>query len=391
MKEIFAVSPAREVGRGLRPRRARWPGFAAGPESPPYRGAPRFSRALEGFLASAALLFALASLNSGCSRETGALTSAAAPVVAAPTEITHSRDGSVMIAIPAGEFLMGTADAHPDLPAARLVPGRLKPVDVKIARAWEGWALEDERPQRTVRLRAYAIDRYEVTNGQYRRFLADVQQHGDAAWAHPDQPPGKDHTPRYWREFNPLLRDPEYAQLAHFHGATFMQDDTPVVGVDWFDAWAYARWAGKRLPTEAEWEFAARGADGRRWPWGDAWQWGRCNIVGDKVGADVRLGGREKDGFCYPAPVGSFPEGRSPSGCDDMAGNAAEWVADWYSPDAYRTTAADDPAGPASGAARVVRGGSSQNYPSQTRCAVRAHREPEFRTFTLGFRCARDL
>lgn len=306
-------------------------------------------------------------------------------------EFTHPRDGSVMIAIPAGDFLMGTADAHPDLPASRPIPGRLKPVDVKIVRAWASWALEDERPQRRVRLKAYAIDRYEVTNAQYRRFLDEVRQHGDAAWAHPDQPPGKDHTPRYWREFNPLLRDAEYAQLVYFHADTFTRDDAPVVGIDWFDAWAYAAWAGKRLPTEAEWERAARGADGRRWPWGDDWQWGLCNIVGEKSGADVRRKGFEKDGWIYPAPVGTYPAGRSPFGCDDMAGNAAEWVADWYSPDTYRAGPHDDPTGPATGAERVVRGGSSQNYPSYTRCAVRARRDPLFRTFTLGFRCAKDL
>jgi formylglycine-generating enzyme required for sulfatase activity len=306
-------------------------------------------------------------------------------------ETRHARDGSVMMVIPATEFLMGTADAHPDLPANRLVPGKVKPTEIKIARGWEGWALEDEHPQRPVRLKTYAIDRYEVTNAQYRRFLADVKQKGDAAWAHPAQPKGKDHTPRYWKEFNPLLRDAEFAMLAQFNAGTFTGDDTPVVGVDWYDAYAYAQWAGKRLPTEAEWELAARGPDGRRWPWGNDWSWGLCNIVGEKLGADVRAKGREKDGYIYPAPVGSFPGGRSPFGCDDMAGNAAEWVADWYAPDAYAAGAAVNPAGPATGTERAVRGGSSQNYPSYTRCAVRAHREPDFRTFILGFRCAKDL
>ncbi len=308
-----------------------------------------------------------------------------------PKEVRHAKDGSVMMVIPAEEFLMGTADAHSDLPANRLGPGKLKPTDVKFARAWEGWALEDERPQRPVRLKAFAIDRYEVTNAQYRAFLADVKKNGDAAWAHPDQPKGKDHTPRYWKEFNPLLQDSEFAQLAQFSAATFTQDDTPVVGVDWFDAYAYAKWAGKRLPTEAEWELAARGTDGRRWPWGNDWQWGLCNIGGAKSGADVRAKGREKDGYIYPAPVGRFPGGRSPFGCDDMAGNAAEWVADWYAADEYRTDSAENPRGPRTGVARVVRGGSSQNYPSYTRGAARARREPEFRAFTLGFRCAKDL
>lgn len=324
------------------------------------------------------------------SRRAGASVSPGARVPAQARETRHARDDTVMMVIPATEFLMGTADAHPDLPANRLVPGKVKPTEIKLARGWEGWALADERPQRLVRLKTYAIDRYEVTNAQYRKFLAAVKQGGDAAWAHPAQPKGKDHTPRYWKEFNPLLKDAGYAMLAQFSAGTFTGDDTPVVGVDWFDAYAYAQWAGKRLPTEAEWELAARGPDGRRWPWGNDWSWGLCNIVGEKTGTDVRAQGREKDGYIYPAPVGSFPAGRSPFGCDDMAGNAAEWVADWYAADAYRTDSAVNPRGPQAGAERVVRGGSSQNFPSQTRCAVRGHREPDFRTFILGFRCAKD-
>lgn len=308
-----------------------------------------------------------------------------------PTEIQHATDHSVMMVIPATEFLMGTSEAHPDLPASRLAPGKVKPTEIKFARAWEGWALEDERPQRTVRLKAFAIDRYEVTNAQYRPFLADVKKNGDAAFAHPAQPKGKDHTPRYWKDFNPLLHDATYARLAQFNPMSFTQDNAPVVGVDWFDAYAYAKWAGKRLPTEAEWELAARGTDGRRWPWGNEWRWGLCNIVGDKYGADVRAKGNEKDGYIYPAPVGTYPAGRSPFGCDDMAGNAAEWIADWYSADNYKMDSVENPRGPRSGAERVVRGGSSQNYASYVRCAIRGHREPEFRAFVLGFRCAKDL
>ncbi len=305
--------------------------------------------------------------------------------------LRHSADDSVMMVIPALEFTMGTVETYADLPANRLVPGKIKPTEIKLARGWEGWAQEDERPAHPVRLKSFAIDRYEVTNVQYRKFLSAVKQRGDIAWAHPDQPTGKDHTPRYWKDFNPLLKDPNYAKLAQYNAATFTGDTTPVVGVDWFDAYAYAKWAGKRLPTEAEWELAARGTDSRRWPWGSDWQWGLCNIVGEKLGADVRAQGKEKDGYIYPAPVGTYPAGRSPFGCDDMAGNAAEWVGDWYAPDAYATGSADNPHGPKNGTEHVVRGGSSQNLPSNVRCAIRVHREPEFKTFTLGFRCAKDL
>ncbi|MEQ9825340.1 MAG: SUMF1/EgtB/PvdO family nonheme iron enzyme [Puniceicoccaceae bacterium] len=306
-------------------------------------------------------------------------------------EIHHAKDDSVMVMIPKTSFLMGTADSHPDLPSRRPTVGWVKPVDVKIIRAWEQWALEDERPLRTVYLDAFAMDRYEVTNRQYRLFLEDVEKFGDAQWAHPDQPKGKDHTPRYWKSFNPLLANPEYARVAQFDADTFTDDSKPVVGVDWWDAYAYAKWAGKRLPTEAEWELAARGTDGRRWPWGDDWQWGLCNIVGEKSGEDVRTKGFEKDGWIYPAPVGSFPGGRSPWGCEDMAGNASEWVADWYAADAYGTQGNKNPWGPETGSERVIRGGSSQNFPSNTRCAKRDQREPEFKTFILGFRCAKDL
>ncbi len=295
---------------------------------------------------------------------------------------------SEMVRVPAARYPLGTADAHPDLPKAPAGALPLHPAELTVARAERAWRLADERPARQVQLSAFALDRYEVTNAEYRRFL----EGGAATHArcHPAEPKEKDHTPRYWRDFNPLLADPAYAKTAPFNAQTFRADDGPVVGVDWFDAYAYAAWAGKRLPTEAEWEAACRGPDGRRWPWGDEWRWGLANVGGERRGTDVPAKGHEKDGFIYPAKVGSFPGGRSALGCDDLAGNVAEWVADWYAPSAYATGRDVDPTGPAEGTERVVRGGSSQSAPSQVRCSARAAREPEFRTFTLGFRCARD-
>jgi formylglycine-generating enzyme required for sulfatase activity len=106
---------------------------------------------------------------------------------------------------------------------------------------------------------------------------------------------------------------------------------------------------------------------------------------------DIPAEGFEKDGYVYPAPVGSYPQGRSPLGCDDVAGNVAEWCGDWYDRQYYRVAPDDNPPGPAAGRMKVVRGGSSQSMPSSVRCAGRVKREPEFRSYTLGFRCAKDL
>ena len=284
------------------------------------------------------------------------------------------KNGALMVPVPATEFRMGTEEHHPDLPERPLGDEPLKPYEVLKVRAEPAWRHADE-PVKTVKVAAFAIDRYEVTNAKYREFLDGISKSADHGKCHPDEPAGKDHTPRYWGEFNPLLKDPAYSSTTPFGPETFKDDDKPVVGVDWFDAYAYAAWTGKRLPTEAEWELAARGIDGRRWPWGNHWAWGLANTGGEKKGKDVSAQGYEKDGYIYAAPVGSYPGGRSPFGCDDMAGNVAEWCSDAYD---------------SSGTARAIRGGSSRSAPSSTRCAAREGREPGFRTFTLGFRCAKD-
>jgi formylglycine-generating enzyme required for sulfatase activity len=226
-------------------------------------------------------------------------------------------DGAEMVGIPAGEFIMGAADDDPH-------------------------AYDHEKPQRTVYLDAFYMDKYEVTNAQYRK----CKEAGACA-----------------RPFDATYYDDaDYARH-------------PVVYVRWQWAKAYCEWAGKRLPTEAEWEKAARGTDGRTYPWGegidcDHAQYNEC-------------GGQT-------VPVGSKSKGASPYGALDMAGNVWEWVADRYQEDYYQAAPDRNPQGPNKGTAQVMRGGSWSEAPVNVRCAYRSWYMPDARYFNLGFRCARD-
>ncbi|HIE28389.1 TPA: PEGA domain-containing protein [Candidatus Poribacteria bacterium] len=235
----------------------------------------------------------------------------------APTII--GQDGAEMILIPAGEFIMGSPEGEGD---------------------------DDEHPQHTVFLDAFYIDKYEVTNAQYKQFM-DATGHK---------------APEYWND------------------ERYNQPNQPVVGVSWYDAVAYCKWAGKRLPTEAEWEKAARGTDGREYPWGNEWDSLKCNS---------EIGG---DGYEYTAPVGSFPDGASPYGVMDMAGNVWEWVADWYDSNHYYYSRSPQQ-GPDSGSHRVLRGGSWVNAVqlSSLRCADRDWFNPNYWNNISGFRCAQDV
>jgi formylglycine-generating enzyme required for sulfatase activity len=238
----------------------------------------------------------------------------APPEPKAGDSIVSPIDGATMVFVPAGEFLMGSPN---------------------------GVSITAEQPQRKVYLDAYYIDKTEVTVAAYRKFCEATKRampYGPPAWG--------------W------------------------VDEHPIANVSWDDATAYAAWAGKALPTEAQWEKAARGGDGRPYPWGFAWDAAKCS---NSVGANMS----DK-----PSPVGSFPKGKSPYGCLDMAGNVWEWCADWYGADYYKDGPAKNPTGPDTGKWHVLRGGSWDfTGPDIFRAAYRYVDEPANRISDQGFRC----
>jgi formylglycine-generating enzyme required for sulfatase activity len=207
---------------------------------------------------------------------------------------------------------------------------------------------DEVAPRREIYLDAFYIDRYEVTTGRYAKFLAST---------------GSVRPPDEWDELD-LNRG----------------DELPVVGVDWNDATAYCKWAGRRLPTDAEWEKAARGTDERRYPWGnESPTFERTNFQNSAPTAYD--GGLEK--------VGSHPAGRSPFGVHDLAGNANEWVSDWYS-ESFPSADVRNPKGPETGKARVIRGGGRFEPAERILATKRYSGTPEVRANDIGFRCARD-
>jgi sulfatase modifying factor 1 len=247
---------------------------------------------------------------------------------AASFETIKGKDGAPMILIPAGPFTMGSNDGLPN-----------------------------ERPEHSVTLDAYYIDQYEVTAGRYQQFIESAKR---------DLPPT-------W--------DDEAAQTMR---------NLPAVGMSWTDAAAYCKWAGRRLPTEGEWEKAARGTDGRRYPWGhmqpfvDIANYNRGVWVSDAITLVPVNSGLEGMSVRHGLKQG----GKSPYGLFHMAGNAAEWVADWYDREYYQKSPEKNPTGPSQGEKRVLRGGSWADLPAALRVTARFSAEPDFEDRTMGFRCA---
>ena len=221
---------------------------------------------------------------------------------------------------------------------------------------------DDEIPVHTVYLDAFYIDGYEVTMAQYR---ACVESGGCG---------------------EPLTEGLILPPLEQCNWDRSGREDHPVDCVTWYQADAYCAWAGLRLPTEAEWEKAARGTDGRTYPWGEDLDRKKANY-----GTDTCCGPDSSDGYWSSSPVGSFPEGVSPYGLYDMAGNVWEWVQDWYDSEYFTESPSRNPQGPDGGSdRRVLRGGSWDDYPGSLRSAYRAGGSPSNRTRGYGFRCARD-
>lgn len=228
-------------------------------------------------------------------------------------------DGVPMVFVPEGEFFMGSHEGA-----------------------------RNEQPRHLVQLRAFYIDKYEVTTSRYGQFLAATSRRAPLHWP-PSSP----------EEFG----------------------NRPVIGVTWNDADAYCHWAGKRLPTEAEWEKAARGTEGWKFPWGNE-------------SATVRHAHFDQcctwHGYSTVTAVGNFERGMSPYGAFDMAGNVWEWTADWYSDGYYRNSPTLNPTGPADGNAKVVRGGGWLSQPEMMQTTTRSWYTPDSQKDYIGFRCAKD-
>lgn len=236
-----------------------------------------------------------------------------------------------------------------------------------------------ERPVHRVELPAFSIDRHETTNHDFAAFVDATKHVTDAeksgvGW----------HWVISWSEA-------KGADWCHPHGPSSSitgLEHHPVVQVSWRDALAYCRWRGKRLPTEAEWERAARGPGGRMYPWGNQPP-RQDRRFRASYGSDECCRADAADGFPFTAPVGRFAAGRSPFGVEDMAGNVWEWVEDSFDADFYSRSPRKNPVNRSAAERRVIRGGGWGNNPWGLRSTLRHANPPDIGLSMVGFRCAR--
>jgi formylglycine-generating enzyme required for sulfatase activity len=272
--------------------------------------------------------------------------------------LTRPADDAVMVYVPGGGFEMGSTNdqisysvqlcEHDD---ARIFGEDAVCFSTEFA---------DERPAHGVILDSFWIDRTEVTNRQYKRCVE----------AGICTPPAKNGS---------------YTRATYYDNSAY--DDYPVIWVGWEQATDYCNWVGARLPTEAEWEYAARGPESRIFPWGDTFDGTRLNYCD----ANCELGVADvttDDGYPDTAPVGSYPSGMSWCGALDLAGNVREWVSDWYGD--YQGGRQMNPGGPTSGQLLVSRGGSWFDLPYNVRSVKRGQNTPDFSAYKLGIRCVKD-
>ena len=272
------------------------------------------------------------------------------PQKASAKPLSKKLDNFMMVRVPIGTFKMGSSfvENKRHLKKCR-----------KYDKSCELWWFNDEYPDRLIFLDSYWIDIHEVTNEKYLKFvLATGHRFALDETCETDK-----------------CREGNLWQGASFPPRINRQ---PVTQVSWYDADAYCRWRGKRLPSEAEWEKAARGPSGNLYPWGSGSPKKRATY------------GRKWRGVFTMTDVGTYSQGASLYGLYDMAGNVWEWVDDWYDLKYYNWGRKKNPIGPAEGEFKVVRGGSWVNHPDTLRSSFRRWSQPEVRFNDTGFRCAKD-
>ncbi|MDR3573495.1 MAG: SUMF1/EgtB/PvdO family nonheme iron enzyme [Anaerolineaceae bacterium] len=296
-------------------------------------------------------------------------------------DLRHNPLEPALCPVPAGVFRMGTSEEDKRL------------LKEEGAQSWD-----DEEPAHEVFTSAFSIGKYPLTNLEFKAFVDDGKGYENqdywskdgwnwrtGRWDTDLSFISEEETRRQYKEWLAQRSVAQRAMPFFWDNPQWNGHNLPVVGISWFEAEAYCKWlstvTGKnyRLPTEAEWEKAARGSDGRLWAWGSIWNAEYCNTDDGDVQAKLRRS----------TTVGMYPQGHSPCGAEDMLGNVWEWCADWFAPDIYETRAGQavkDPQGPEKGLARVLRGGSWFNSRSSARCAYRNWIVPVLYSYDVGFR-----